>query len=70
MDERIYTHGGIYISSQLERKVKSVFDGRIDFSGWIKGYGQVMVINHGSRFYTVLAHLMERNKEEGDHVAR
>lgn len=70
MDERIDPQGGVYISGPLGSEVKSVFDGRVDFSGWIKGYGQVVVINHGSRFYTVLAHLMERNKEEGDHVAR
>jgi len=69
MDERIYSDRGIYISGPLGSEVKSVFDGRVDFSGWIKGYGQVLVINHGSRFYTVLAHLMERNKEEGDQVA-
>ena len=70
MDEWIYSPKGIYISGQLGSEVKSVFEGRVDFSGWIKGYGQVLVINHGSRFYTVLAHLMERNKEEGDLVGR
>lgn len=68
MDERVHSRRGIYISGQLGSEVKSVFDGRVDFSGWMKGYGQVLVINHGSRFFTVLAHLMERNKEEGDHV--
>jgi septal ring factor EnvC (AmiA/AmiB activator) len=68
MDERSSSNRGIYINGPLGSEVKSVFDGRVDFSGWIKGYGQVLVINHGSRFYTVLAHLMERNKEEGDRV--
>lgn len=69
-DRRVYTERGIYISGPLGGEVKAVFDGRVDFSGWIKGYGQVLVINHGSRFYTVLAHLMERNKEEGDFVSK
>jgi len=39
MDERINSHRGIHISGPLGSEVKSVFDGRVDFSGWIKGYG-------------------------------
>lgn len=56
---------GIYIEGPLGAKVRAIFPGRVDFSGLVKGYGQLIVINHGSRFFTVSAHLSERYKEEG-----
>jgi septal ring factor EnvC (AmiA/AmiB activator) len=60
---------GIYIRGDFGSDVKAVFPGRVDFSGQLKGYGQVIVINHGSRFYTISAYLLKRNKLEGEMVA-
>ena len=62
------THKGIYIEGPAGGEVKSVYAGRVEYSGWLKGYGQIIVINHGSRYFTVSAHLLNRNKEEGDMV--
>lgn len=59
---------GIFIESASPREVKAVFKGRVDFSGRLKGYGDVLVINHGSRFFTISALLSRRIKEEGDLV--
>ena len=64
------THRGIYIKGAQAAEIKAVFRGRVDFSGWLKGYGQVIVVNHGSRFFTISAHLSERFKEEGDMVGK
>ncbi len=64
----VKTHKGIFIQGPLGSEVRAVFPGRVDFSGVLKGYGQTIVINHGSRFFTVSAHLSERYKEEGDAV--
>jgi len=60
---------GIFIEASSVDKVKAVFPGRVDFSGPLKGYGQVIVINHGSRYFTVSAQLARRTKQEGDSVA-
>jgi murein hydrolase activator len=59
---------GIYIDSPAGGEVKAVFAGRVDYSGSLRGYGEVIVINHGSRFFTVSAYLSRRNKEEGEVV--
>ncbi|MBN1104833.1 MAG: peptidoglycan DD-metalloendopeptidase family protein [Deltaproteobacteria bacterium] len=61
-------HRGIYIDSPTGGEVKAVFAGRVDYSGRLRGYGEVVVINHGSRFFTVSAYLSGRNKEEGETV--
>lgn len=59
---------GIYILGPSGSEVKSIFGGRVDYSGWLKGYGQIIIINHGSRFFSVSAHLSERYREEGEMV--
>lgn len=64
------THKGIYIEGPSGGEVKSIYPGRVDYSGWLKGYGQIIVINHGSRYFTVSAHLSHRNKDEGEMVRK
>ena len=58
---------GIFIEG-TDSEVKAVFPGRIDFSGSLKGYGEVIIISHGSRYYTISAQLSHRLKEEGEVV--
>ena len=59
---------GITIEGRPGAEVKAVYAGRIDFSGSLKGYGEIVVINHGSRYFTVSAQLAQRKKEEGEMV--
>jgi len=58
---------GVFIEGG-DKEVKAVFPGRIEFSGQLKGYGEIVIINHGSRFFTISAQLSQRMKEEGDTV--
>ncbi|MCF8063507.1 MAG: peptidoglycan DD-metalloendopeptidase family protein [Deltaproteobacteria bacterium] len=64
----VLTHRGIFIQGESGGAVRAVYDGRVDYSGWLKGYGQIIIINHGSRYFSVCAHLSERKVEEGDLV--
>ncbi|MGE5840328.1 MAG: murein hydrolase activator EnvC family protein [Deltaproteobacteria bacterium] len=59
---------GITIEGLPGTEVKAVYAGRIDFSGTLKGYGEIVVINHGSRYFTVSARLAQRRKQEGEVV--
>lgn len=59
---------GVLIEYRSGAEVKAVFPGRVDFSGNLRGYGEIIVINHGSRFFTVTAYLSKRKREEGDMV--
>jgi septal ring factor EnvC (AmiA/AmiB activator) len=59
---------GIFVEAPSGAEVRAVFPGRVDFSGAVKGYGQVIVINHGSRYFTVSAQLARRYKEAGESV--
>jgi septal ring factor EnvC (AmiA/AmiB activator) len=59
---------GITIEGRPGADVRAVYAGRIDFSGSLKGYGEIVVINHGSRYFTVSAQLAQRKKAEGEMV--
>ncbi len=66
--ENMILQKGVFIEGSSDGKVRAVFSGRVDFSGKLKGYGEVIIINHGSRFFTISANLWQRKKNEGDVV--
>jgi len=68
VSERPGGYKGIVIEGIPSSDVKVIFPGVVAFSGRLKGYGELVIINHGSRFFTVSAHLSQRNKIEGDVV--
>lgn len=59
---------GVFILSSSRADAKAVFPGRIEYSGNLRGYGEIVVINHGSRYFTVTAYLERRKAEEGKMV--
>jgi len=65
---RLKRQKGIFISDSSSIEVRAIYPGRVDFSGRLKGYGEVIIINHGSRFFTISAQLSRRKKGEGDVV--
>ncbi len=66
---------GIFIKATLEAEVKSVYEGKVIYTEWLKGYGQVLIVDHGGGFYTLFAHLskilkgIDSRVEVGDVVA-
>jgi len=66
--EKPGTHKGIVIEGPANSKVRAVFPGKVVFSGSLKGYGELVIINHGSRFFSVSANLSGRMKTEGEVV--
>ncbi|MBW2617563.1 MAG: peptidoglycan DD-metalloendopeptidase family protein [Deltaproteobacteria bacterium] len=51
---------GILILAPEGAPVKAVGSGKVAYAGWVKGYGQVVIIDHGARYYTLSGHLEER----------
>jgi septal ring factor EnvC (AmiA/AmiB activator) len=60
---------GVYFEGPPEEEVRAVYPGRVEYSGMVKGYGQVIVINHGSRYFTIFGQLSKRDLIEGETVA-
>ncbi len=59
---------GVVIQADNELAVRAVFKGEVAYSGRLKGYGEVIILSHGGRFFTVSAHLRKRGKAKGDQV--
>ena len=59
---------GVVIQADADSAVRAVYRGEVAYSGRLKGYGEVVILSHGGRFFTVSAHLTKREKREGDQV--
>ena len=59
---------GISFRADRGEPIHAVKDGVILFAGWFKGYGKMIIIDHGQHYYTVYAHAEELFKDKGDPV--
>jgi murein hydrolase activator len=59
---------GINIKAERGEPIRSVSDGHVIFANWFKGFGNMMIVDHGDHYYTVYAHLEEVFKVKGDRV--
>ena len=63
-------HSGIDFSVPEGTGVQTTGDGIVAFSGYDKGYGQKIIINHGYGYKTVYAHLSKPLVSQGQKVKR
>ena len=61
-------HPGIDLATSVGEAVRAVFDGTVAFSDWFKGFGNLVILDHGGGFMTVYAHASERLVEKGHRV--
>lgn len=59
---------GVEISSDRGEPVHAVSSGQVLFADWFKGFGNMIIINHGDSYYTVYAHIEEIFKSKGARV--
>ena len=59
---------GIDIRVERGEPVKSVFKGNVMFAQWLKGYGNLLIIDHGDHYFTLYAHVEEIFKQKGESV--
>lgn len=61
---------GIEIRAPAGTDVRAVYDGRVVYAGWFRGYGKMVILDHGDQFYTLYAHASELYKAVGELVGR
>ena len=52
----------------LGTPVRSVAPGLVRLAGWFRGYGKIVILDHGDEYFTVLGHLEEIRVDVGDRV--
>jgi murein hydrolase activator len=59
---------GVDIEAVEGTDVTAVYPGHIVYTGWFKGYGNLIIMDHGNDYYTLYAHVGEILVKEGDDV--
>ena len=49
------THKGVSINAMSEAQVITPYEGRVAFTGLFRGYGRLLIIEHGAGYHTLLA---------------
>lgn len=60
---------GVFIHSASGRDVRAVADGQVVFSDWLRGFGNLVIIDHGDNYLTVYGNNEALFKSTGEHVA-
>ena len=60
---RIRAHKGVDYAASRGTPIKAVGDGKVIFKGRKGGYGKVLILQHGSKYTTLYAHLNSYNKK-------
>ncbi len=59
---------GVRIDAREGREVRAVSRGRVAFADWLRGYGMLIIIDHGDGYMSLYGHNQTLYKETGDWV--
>jgi len=59
---------GVVIAGQEGQEVQAVHHGRVAFSDWLRGFGLLLIIDHGNGYMSLYGHNQSLFKEVGDWV--
>jgi septal ring factor EnvC (AmiA/AmiB activator) len=57
---------GIQIKTDSNADARAVFGGKVIFAQWFKGFGQLVIVNHGSGYHSLYGNLSEIFSHVGD----
>ena len=60
---------GFDIEAAVGTPVQATANGKVIFANSLRGYGKLMIVDHGSKYYTLYAHIARFTKQLGDSVA-
>lgn len=63
-------HPGWDIEAEFGDRVRPIFDGKVVFADWFRGYGLMVVVDHGGGVHSVYAHLSAILAPAGTNVTR
>lgn len=59
---------GVEFAAEAGRPVRSVARGLVRFAGWFRGYGRIVIVDHGDGYHSVSGHLDEIQVQVDDPV--
>jgi len=68
--ETLYESQGIEIETGTEKPITAVWGGKVAFSNPFRGYGNLLIVNHGDGYHTLYAQASRLTKQTGDNVKK
>ncbi|HEX2060750.1 MAG TPA: peptidoglycan DD-metalloendopeptidase family protein [Thermoanaerobaculia bacterium] len=62
-------NNGLKIEAVPGTQVRAVFQGTVLFAQWFKGYGNLIILDHGNRVFTLYGNLKQPAVSKGDRIA-
>lgn len=63
-------HDGVDIRAKSGEPIEAAASGKVVFSGQLRGYGNMLIVRHKDRFFTVYAHNSKNAVKKGQKVAK
>ena len=63
------TSKGIFIRSAAGQQVRAIAAGRVVFADWMRGFGNLLIVDHGETYLSVYGNSETLLKQPGDPVA-
>lgn len=64
----VTVQNGVDIAAPRGTPVRAVAPGRVVHAGWFKGYGNLVIVDHGDGYHTLVAHLAAMRTAMGEAV--
>jgi septal ring factor EnvC (AmiA/AmiB activator) len=61
---------GLFFQTKAGTNVKAVLNGEVIYTGWLQGYGNIIIIHHGRRYYTLTGGLSGVKLKNGQWVQK
>lgn len=61
---------GIIIKAHEGNNIRAIYPGKVVFSGWLNGYGLLLIINHGHGYMSLYANNQTLYRQRGDVVEK
>jgi septal ring factor EnvC (AmiA/AmiB activator) len=61
---------GISVAAPNGAEIRAIYDGKVIFADYFKGYGNMLIIDHGGGYFSLYAHTSRIVKKVGADVSR
>jgi septal ring factor EnvC (AmiA/AmiB activator) len=67
--QTVTMHKGVDIRAAAGTPVRAVAEGTVVHAGWMRGYGNLLIVDHGGGYHSLMAHLETLGRTVGERVA-